>query len=79
LLAVGEDIQGFLRQDDIANDWKRKGIVHTDTKMAIFDGHNDAVQHLAEYLEGGRDFLLRSEDGHLDLPRAQRGGMIGGL
>jgi membrane dipeptidase len=84
LLAVGEDIPGLLRQDDIANDWKRKGTVHTDTKMAItkmaiFDGHNDAVQHLAEYREGGRDFLLRSEDGHLDLPRAQQGGMIGGL
>jgi len=53
--------------------------VRTDTKIAIFDGHNDAVQHLAEYREGGRDFLLRSEDGHLDLPRAQQGGMIGGL
>ena len=48
-------------------------------KVAIFDGHNDAVQHLAEYREAGRDFLLRSEDGHLDLPRAQEGGMIGGL
>lgn len=69
----------LLRQDDIANDWKRKGAVPTDSKVAIFDGHNDAVQHLAEYREGGRDFLLRSEDGHLDLPRAQQGGMIGGL
>ena len=49
------------------------------SKVAIFDGHNDAVQHLAEYREGGRDFLVRSEDGHLDLPRAQEGGMIGGL
>ncbi|MGF6309349.1 membrane dipeptidase [Bradyrhizobium sp. i1.8.4] len=48
-------------------------------KVAIFDGHNDAVQHLAEYREGGRDFLVRSEDGHLDLPRAQQGGMVGGL
>jgi membrane dipeptidase len=53
--------------------------VHTDGKVAIFDGHNDAVQHLAEYREGGRDFLARSEDGHLDLPRARQGGMIGGL
>jgi membrane dipeptidase len=59
--------------------WKREGTVHTDSKVAIFDGHNDAVQHLAEYREGGRDFLLRSEDGHLDLPRAQQGGLIGGL
>jgi membrane dipeptidase len=49
------------------------------SKVAIFDGHNDAVQHLAEYREDGRDFLVRSEEGHLDLPRAQEGGMIGGL
>jgi membrane dipeptidase len=49
------------------------------TTIAIFDGHNDAVQHLAEYRPGGRDFLARSDDGHLDLPRAREGGLIGGL
>ncbi|MDH2381760.1 dipeptidase [Bradyrhizobium sp. CER78] len=49
------------------------------TKIAIFDGHNDAAQHLAEYREGGRDFLVRSEEGHLDLSRAREGGMVGGL
>ena len=48
-------------------------------KVAVFDGHNDAVQHLAEYRPGGRDFLARSDDGHLDLPRAREGGLIGGL
>ncbi len=48
-------------------------------EMAIFDGHNDAVQHLREYRPGGRDFLVRSDDGHLDLPRAREGGLIGGL
>jgi membrane dipeptidase len=53
--------------------------VRENSKVAIFDGHNDAVHHLAEYREGGRDFLVRSEEGHLDLPRAQEGGMIGGL
>jgi membrane dipeptidase len=47
--------------------------------IAIFDGHNDAVQHIAEYRVGGRDFLVRSDDGHLDLPRAREGGMVGGL
>jgi membrane dipeptidase len=47
--------------------------------VAIFDGHNDAVQHILEYREGGRDFLARSEDGHLDLSRAREGGMVGGL
>ena len=50
---------------------------HSD--VAIFDGHNDAVQHLAEYRPGGRDFLVRSDDGHLDLPRAREGGLTGGL
>jgi len=45
-----------------------------NSKVAIFDGHNDAVQQLAEYREGGRDFLVRSQEGHLDLPRAQEGG-----
>jgi membrane dipeptidase len=47
--------------------------------LAIFDGHNDAVQHLAEYRAGGRDFLSRGDDGHLDLPRAKQGGLVGGL
>jgi membrane dipeptidase len=30
-------------------------------KIAIFDGHNDAVQHILEYREGGRDFLARAD------------------
>lgn len=50
-----------------------------DNKVAIFDGHNDAIQHLAEYQKGGRDFLVRSENGDLDLPRAREGGLAGGL
>ncbi|EJC79888.1 Zn-dependent dipeptidase, microsomal dipeptidase [Rhizobium leguminosarum bv. trifolii WSM2297] len=45
----------------------------------VFDGHNDAVQFIAEYSPSGRDFLLRSETGHLDLSRAREGGLIGGL
>jgi membrane dipeptidase len=53
--------------------------VQDSSRIAIFDGHNDAVQHLAEYRKGGRDFLVRSDNGHLDLPRAQDGGMAGGL
>ncbi|MBR0894843.1 dipeptidase [Bradyrhizobium tropiciagri] len=49
------------------------------SKIAIFDGHNDAAQQLVEYREDGRDFLVRAEQGHLDLPRAREGGMVGGL
>jgi membrane dipeptidase len=47
--------------------------------IAIFDGHNDSVQRLQEYRPDGIDFLARSTDGHLDLPRAVDGGLIGGL
>jgi microsomal dipeptidase-like Zn-dependent dipeptidase len=49
------------------------------SRVEIFDGHNDAVQFVMEYRDGGRDFLARSDDGHLDLPRARDGGMVGGL
>ncbi|MGG7576696.1 dipeptidase [Rhizobium sp. Nf11,1] len=48
-------------------------------EIEVFDGHNDAVQFMAEYSTTGRDFLARSESGHLDLPRAREGGLVGGL
>ncbi len=47
--------------------------------MNIFDGHNDTVHRLREYREGGIDFIAGGEGGHLDLPRARAGGMVGGL
>lgn len=47
--------------------------------IQIFDGHNDVVQHIREYRPDGIDFLERSTTGHLDLPRAQVGGMFGGF
>jgi membrane dipeptidase len=47
--------------------------------IGVFDGHNDCVQRLQEYRAGGIDFLARSADGHLDLPRALDGGLRGGL
>ena len=47
--------------------------------IAIFDGHNDSVHRLREYRAGGIDFLTRSTDGHLDLPRALDGRLTGGL
>jgi membrane dipeptidase len=49
------------------------------SEITLFDGHNDAVQFIAEYRAGGRDFLERSDDGHLDLVRAREGGLIGGM
>lgn len=47
--------------------------------IAIFDGHNDTVHRLQEYRPDGIDFLMRSSNGHLDLPRALDGGLTGGL
>lgn len=41
----------------------------------VFDGHNDVVLRI----EGGRSFTEESEEGHIDLPRARRGGFAGGL
>jgi membrane dipeptidase len=48
--------------------------------MPVIDGHNDVL--LSVYrAEGGkeRSFFTRSEEGHLDLPRAQAGGFAGGF
>jgi membrane dipeptidase len=47
--------------------------------LGIFDGYNDSVQRMQEYRPDGIDFLARSTDGHLDLPRAMDGGLVGGL
>ena len=49
--------------------------------IPIFDGHNDALLRL--YMRGGADavtaFLEGEKKGHLDLPKARRGGFAGGL
>jgi len=41
----------------------------------IFDGHNDTVLSMA----GGRSIFERSDEGHIDLPRAAEGGLGGGF
>jgi membrane dipeptidase len=43
--------------------------------IPVFDGHNDVVLRL----DDGRSFVEESAEGHLDLPRARRGGFAGGL
>ncbi|HLY31734.1 MAG TPA: membrane dipeptidase, partial [Ktedonobacterales bacterium] len=46
----------------------------------IFDGHNDVLLSLYLPERGkGRTFFTRSEQGHLDLPRAREGGFRGGF
>jgi membrane dipeptidase len=42
----------------------------------VFDGHNDS---LLSSWRTGRDLLARSEDGHIDVPRAREGGLAAGL
>ncbi len=49
--------------------------------IPIFDGHNDVLLRL--HMRGGADavtaFLQGEEKGHLDLPKAHKGGFAGGL
>ena len=48
--------------------------------LPIFDGHNDTLTHIYRPDRGqGRSFYERSENGQLDLPRAQIGGLAGGV
>ena len=48
--------------------------------FSVFDGHNDTLTRL-DGLRGGkqRSFFVENEDGHIDLPRARRGGFAGGF
>jgi len=50
--------------------------------LPIFDGHNDVLLRLERKSEpdgGAASFLAGDDAGHLDLPRARTGGLIGGL
>jgi membrane dipeptidase len=46
------------------------------TGIPVFDGHNDTLLDLPLT---GRSFFERSEQGHIDLPRAREGGLGGGF
>jgi len=48
----------------------------TTPHIPVFDGHNDTLLSL---LTTGRDFFREGDIGHLDLPRARKGGMVGGF
>lgn len=48
------------------------------TITPVFDGHNDTLLRLVRHADTF-DFLGENADGHLDLPRAKRGGMVGGI
>jgi membrane dipeptidase len=48
--------------------------------MPILDGHNDTLLELQTGTAGeGRSFFVRSDQGHVDLPRAREGNFAGGL
>ncbi len=48
--------------------------------IKTFDGHNDTVTKTSAFRDGElRCFLDESDAGHLDLPRARRGGFAGGM
>jgi len=46
-------------------------------RVPVFDGHNDVLLRLHQ--DPDRDFRVDSDTGHLDLPRALRGGFAGGF
>jgi membrane dipeptidase len=46
-------------------------------RVPVFDGHNDVLLRLHQDPE--RDFATGGTTGHLDLPRARRGGFAGGF
>lgn len=48
--------------------------------MFVFDGHNDALLSIHSPKRGkGRSFFEKSDIGHVDLPRAIEGGLLGGF
>lgn len=51
--------------------------------QAVFDGHNDVLLRLWESRNKGDDpvkeFINGTDAGHIDLPRARKGGLAGGL
>jgi len=52
----------------------------THNMLPIIVGHQDTLLHLYLPERGeGRSFFVRSDKGHVDLPRAREGGMAGGF
>jgi membrane dipeptidase len=51
-----------------------------DVPMMVFDGHNDTLTSFFAPQHGKeRSFFEQSSTGHLDLPRARKGALAGGL
>jgi len=54
----------------------RKARTLANSTQIVFDGHNDTLLSLRET---GRSFFEESDEGHIDLPRANKGGLGGGF
>jgi len=48
-------------------------------RIPIFDGHNDTILRVVRSQADGFSFFEENTTGHLDLPRARRGGLVGGI
>lgn len=48
-------------------------------EFPVFDGHNDSLLALHPKAGESRSFFVESDRGHIDLPRAERGGFAGGF
>ncbi len=58
----------------------KKNCATMNTLIPVIVGHHDTLLSLSWPERGcGRDFFVRSEIGHLDLPRTQEGGIVGGF
>ena len=49
--------------------------------IPFFDGHNDTLLRLFDHARTDKVamFVEGTDDGHIDLPRAREGGMVGGF
>lgn len=47
--------------------------------IPVFDGHNDTILRVMRESGEGFSFFIENNTGHLDLPRAKRGGLVGGI
>jgi len=73
-MAIDPRSRGGQRQTD------RKAIIIMSNFPPVFDGHNDVLLALYDPEPGkARSFFARSDIGHIDLPRAQAGGLGGGF
>lgn len=52
----------------------------SERKLPVFDGHNDTLVDLYMPKQGARrSFLNESREGHIDLPRARKASLVGGI